>query len=200
MITIEEKLNLFTRIVYDKVEKQNADAINKFNQECGSIIQEKTEEFTKQAEIIEKQIEKEGEKEKLQIISKAKIQGKKLVIGKNNDIFNDAVKSVLECAKTFTDTEQYRSMLFKDISSAIRELNDSTHMELCLTEKDAKRYREDIEKAFEGRKLEISCNDSLVGGFVLIDIAKNMKIDMSYVDRVNSSRDIIGERLFEILQ
>jgi hypothetical protein len=39
-----------------------------------------------------------------------------------------------------------------------------------------------------------------VGGFVLIDTDKNIKIDMSYTDRVNSSKDLIGERLFAILQ
>ncbi len=200
MITIEEKLNLFTRIVYDKVEKQNADAINKFNQECGSLIQQKTEEFTKQAELMEKQIEKETDKERLQILSKAKIEGKKLIVSKNNSIFNDAVEGVLECARIFTDTEQYGSMLINDIKSAQKELSDSAHTELYLTERDAERYKDKLVEALGGRKLMIVSDNSIVGGFVMVDTVNNIKIDMSFTDRVNSSRDLIGERLFEILQ
>jgi vacuolar-type H+-ATPase subunit E/Vma4 len=200
MITIEEKLNLFTRIVYDKVEKQNADAISRFNQECGSLIQQKTEEFTKQAELIESQIEKETEKEKLQMLSKAKIEGKKQIVAKKDEIFNDAIKSVLECARDFTETKQYEEMLIQDIKSALIEMSGSTSMVLYLTVKDSDRYDDKIKDIFKGRALKIACDDSLVGGFVLIDTDKNIKIDMSYTDRVNSSKDLIGERLFAILQ
>jgi len=200
MITIEEKLNLFTRIIYDKVEKQNADAINKFNQECGSLIQQKSEEFTKQAELIEKQIEKETEKEKLQILSKARIEGKKLIVEKKDEIVEDAVKSVLERAKDFTETEQYGEMLIQDIKSALMEMGDSTSINLYITEKDSNRYNDKIKEIFNSRDLKITCDDSLIGGFVLIDIEKNIKIDMSFTDRVNSSRNLIGERLFAILQ
>lgn len=200
MITIEEKLNLFTRIVYDKVEKQNADAISKFNQECGSLIQQKTEEFTKQAELIEKQIEKETEKEKLQILSKARIEGKKMIVDKKDEIVEDAVKSVLESARDFTETEQYEEMLMQDIKSALMEMEGSTSMKLYLTQKDSDRYKEKINDIFNGRKVNITCDDSLVGGFILIDTEKNIKIDMSYTDRVNSARSLIGERLFAILQ
>lgn len=200
MITIEEKLNLFTRIIYDKVEKQNADAISKFNQECGSLIQQKTEEFTKQAELIEKQIEKETEKEKLQILSKARIEGKKLVVDKKDEIVEDAVKSVLERAKDFTETEQYGEMLLQDIKSALMEMMDSTTINMYITEKDSNRYNDKIKEIFNSRDLKITCDDSLIGGFVLIDTEKNIKIDMSFTDRVNSSRNLIGERLFAILQ
>lgn len=200
MITIEEKLNLFTRIVYDKVEKQNADAISKFNQECGSLIQQKKEKFTKQAEAIEKQIEKETEKEKLQILSKARIEGKKLIVDKKDEIVEDAIKSVLESARDFTETEQYGEMLLQDIRSALMEMDGSTSIEICLTEEDSERYKDKIKDIFNGIDLKIACDDSLIGGFALIDTEKNIKIDMSFKDRVNSSRNLIGERLFAILQ
>lgn len=200
MITIEEKLNLFTRIIYDKVEKQNADTISKFNQECGSLIKQKTDEFAKQADLMEKQIEKEAEKEKLQILSKARIEGKKMIVDKKDEIVKDAVNSVLVSARDFTETDQYGEMLMQDIKSALMEIGDSTSMNLYITEKDSARYNDKIKGIFNGIDLKITCDDSLIGGFILIDMEKNIKIDMSFTDRVNSARNLIGERLFAILQ
>lgn len=47
MITIEEKLNLFTKIVYDKVEKENSQEIKKFEEEYGGLVEQKKNEFKK---------------------------------------------------------------------------------------------------------------------------------------------------------
>ncbi|WDC83458.1 hypothetical protein PL321_12075 [Caloramator sp. mosi_1] len=41
MITIEEKLNLFTKLVYEKVEKENSIVIRQFEEEYGKILEEK---------------------------------------------------------------------------------------------------------------------------------------------------------------
>lgn len=78
MITIEEKLNLFTKLVYEKVEKENRDIIQRFEEEYGKILIEKKKEYEEEAKNFEERVKSEIELNRTQILSKAHIKEKEL--------------------------------------------------------------------------------------------------------------------------
>lgn len=200
MITIEEKLKLFTKIIYDKVEKQNQSTIEKFNNEFGSLLSQKRQEFEKQAEDIKNESEKNIQKEKVQIISKARIEEKRIILENRKEMFDELVNSLLEYCRAFVDTEEYKVLFLSDFKRASGEMEYSNSIEIITTSKDYSRFKKDIDEVFKGKNISYTQDDDIIGGFILVDTEKSIRMDMSMPDRILSSKEYIGEKLFEALQ
>lgn len=200
MITIEEKLKLFTKIVYDKVEKENQRAIENFNKEYGNVIEQKKQEFTREVEEKTLQSQKDIEKEKLHILSRARIEEKRIILGKRMEIFEEAIQGMLDYAVEFTETDEYRDMFLKEFESAVLEMEGCPRLDIYLTQRDKARFTDEILKLLEDKKAEFHIDDEIAGGFVMLDVDGSIKLDMSLYGRIQNARAYIGERLFEILQ
>ncbi|EYE89020.1 hypothetical protein Q428_04830 [Fervidicella metallireducens AeB] len=199
MITIDEKLNLFTKIVYDLVEKENRITIEKYNKEFGSLIEEKRQEFTREAQEILSKRKKNLEKEKLQIVSKARIQQKKILLEKRKELLEKMIIEVEDIAREFVKSQKYKDMFIKELKSAFNEVCGSDEFIICLTEKDAKDFEREISDIFSGKKVSVLRDNDIIGGFVLTDRDKNIKFDLSFLSRISNSRNLIGEKLLDLL-
>lgn len=200
MITIEEKLKLFTKIVYDKVEKENQKAVNEFNKEYGNIIELKKLEFSTEANEMLQKSKRNIEKEKQHIISRARMEEKRILLERRGEIYEEIIKELVKYAEKFTESPEYESMFFKDFNTAILEIKESSSLDIYLTQKDTDRFRMKISGILKGKTLNFQCDDDIAGGFVLVDNMHNIRIDMSYTSRIKNSRDYLGQKLVEILQ
>ena len=199
MITIEEKMKLFTKIVYDKIEKYNQNAVTSFNMEYGNLVEEKKTEFTKKAEQIYDQEIKDIQKQKLQILSKARVDEKKIILGKRKEIFDEMISALQEYAKRYVQSDDYARVFFSDLEKVSAELINTRRIELIITNNDSLKLIEEIKIKLGSFDVQYKFDDEIIGGFILIDINNSLRIDMSIKSRIDDSREIIGEKLFEIL-
>ena len=199
MITIEEKIKLFTKIVYDRVEKENRGMVEKFNEEFGNIIERKRQEFINEAQNILSQNTREIEKERTKILSRARIEEKRIALEANRTIFDKALKDLLKYAGDFAKTHEYSEMFFDDLERIKPQLKGSI-IDIYVTKSDFERYKNNIDEAFDGKTINYFIDDELIGGFKAIDKSISIKFDMSFSGRINEARELIGRKLFEILQ
>lgn len=199
MITIDEKINLFTKIVYDLVEKENRLTIEKYNKEFGSLIEEKRQEFIREAQEILSKRKKNLEKEKLQIISKARIQQKKILLEKRKELLERMIIEVENVSREFVKSQKYKDMFIKELKCAFNEVRGSNEFTICLTDEDAKDFERDIIDIFSGKKVSVLRDNGIIGGFILTDRDKNIKFDLSFYSRISNSRNLIGEKLLDLL-
>lgn len=196
MITIEEKIKLFTKIIYDKVEKQNQVTIDKFNCEYGNMIEQKKKEFQEQAEEIMSEGLRDIEKEKTRILSRARIDEKRIVLESQKRIFNETLEQLVDYASKFTEDNSYGDILMRDMDMAFAELDNGSNINLYITSKDKKRFEMAIAQKFNAELITIEIDDSIIGGFIAVDGVHNIKIDMSFLSGIMNSKNYIGERLF----
>lgn len=199
MITIEEKLKLFTKIVYDRVEKENRAMVEKFNEEFGNIIERKRQELINEAQNILSQNIREIEKERTKILSRARIEEKRITLEANRAIFDKALKDLLKYAEDFAKTPEYSEMFFDDLERIKPQLKGNI-IDIYVTKSDFERYKNNIDEAFDGKTINYFIDDELIGGFKAIDKSISIKFDMSFSGRINEARELIGRKLFEILQ
>lgn len=197
MITIEEKLNLFTKLVHEKVEKENREVIVRFENEYGELLNNKRVEFQKIAEELEKNSKEKIEKEKRQRISKAHIQGRKTVLERKNKIYKRAVEDILSYIEIYRNNRSYKEFIIKSIERVLKN-NNIELLSITLTKKDFDILEADIRKVV-GTSAEILIDDSIVGGVVIIDKVNNIKYDMSLNNIVEEKSEMIGEKLFGML-
>lgn len=200
MITIEEKLKLFTKIVYDKVEKENQRVVEDFNNEFGNVIEQKKQEFSREANERSLQSQKNIEKEKLHILSKARIEEKRIIMEKRMEIFEETIEELINYAIKFTDTDEYRDMFIKEFKSAVLEMDKCSNLDIYLTERDQLKFKDEMLRVLAGKTATFHSDDEIAGGFVMLDMEGNIKLDMSLLSRIQNSKDYIGEKLFEVLQ
>lgn len=199
MITVEEKLKLFTKLVYDKIEKENQTEIDKYNSEYGNIIDEKKKEFEKQAEKMDSEKMKEIDKKKNQIISRAKVEEQKLLLQKKKEIFDEAVEEIKNYSKEFTNSEDYKELLLKSLKESMEDLKESKNISFYVIENDRDKFKKTIAEMYPDTNFKIDVDDNLIGGFTVQDEDNNIKIDMSLMSKIESSKEVIGEKLYSML-
>lgn len=199
MITIDEKLKLFTKIVYDKVDKESQKLVESFNNEYGNLVEQKKQEFIKEANAMLLQSQKKIVKEKLHIISKARIEEKRIIMEKKMKIYEETVKELIEYAKVFAGTEEYKEIFFRDFRNAILEMNECSSMDIYLTQRDMMRFKDEILSITADKTVVLHYEDEIAGGFIILDNRRNIKLDMSFSSRIQNSKDYLGQKLFETL-
>lgn len=200
MVTVEEKLKLFSKIVFDKVEKKNEIQLSEYEKLHKSIIGDKSSEFEKQANAMLEKGMNEIEKERILIISKAKMNEKKLILKTKNNLLNELLLSLTEQLKSFVDTDKYNEMFIEEINKTSSVLKDSSEIVVELTGKDIERFKYEIKKAFKNKSVELKENNDLIGGFYAIDVKNDVKVDFSLMNKIDMSREYAGEQLFNLLQ
>lgn len=200
MITIEEKLKLFTKIVYDKVEKENQKVINEFNDEYGNVLEQKKNEFTTEANEMMEKSTKNIKKEKQHIISRARMEEKRMLLEKRGEIYDETIEELIKYAEKFTESNEYEKLFFRDFNAAILEVKECSNLDIYLTQKDAERFKMRISTILADKTLNFYQDDEIAGGFILVDGMYNIRIDMSYSSRIKNSRDYLGQKLVDILQ
>lgn len=200
MVTVEEKLKLFSKIVFDKVEKKNKSELSEYANKHENLINDKTSEFEKQANVMLEKGMNEIDREKVLIISKAKMNEKKLILKTKNNLLNELLISLAEQLKTFVDTDSYKKLFIDEIYKASSVLKDSSEIIIELTAKDKERFKDEIKKAFKNSSLSLKENDDLIGGFFAIDVKNDVKVDFSLMNKIDMSREYAGEQLFNLLQ
>ncbi|SHE60644.1 MULTISPECIES: V-type ATP synthase subunit E [Caloramator] len=196
MITIEEKLNLFTKLVYEKVEKENRIVIQRFEEEYGKILSEKKKEFEEEASKLDKKVKSEIELYRTQTLSKAHIRGKKIILERKNSIYNKAIEDVICYISENKSRKEYKQYFSNKLISIIKN-NDIKEANLIVTRQDWDLWGKDLDK--ETRLLNVVFDESVSGGFILIDLKNNFKYDFSIENIVDENREKIGEKLFAML-
>jgi F0F1-type ATP synthase delta subunit len=121
------------------------------------------------------------------------------VLEKRKQIFDEVKRESLEYARSFIETDKYKELLISDLQRASQEIDLSHGIEVFLTQYDAERFEEDIRRIFS-QSVNLCIDNELIGGFVILDKVESAKFDMSILQRINSAKDIIGEKLYELLQ
>lgn len=200
MVTIEEKIKLFSKVVFDKVQKENQQEIDKFNKEYGSLLEKKKAEAKANADKMYEDGAKKVDKQKSQIISKARVDEKKLVLEQKNKIFDEAIDEITEYSKKYLANENYKSDFLNSLKEAFSDLNVNDDTCLYVTSDDADKMKNEVLNLFPDRKIDFKVNDDIIGGFILEDKTINTRMDMSFVNRIDDAKELIGEKLFALLK
>ncbi len=206
MITIEEKLNLFTNMVLDKAKKEYDMEAERLNEEIKEKIAAYTKELNEEKEKLIHDMEKKGKEEKARLISHANISKMKAMHNKKKEILEDVFKALTEKARSYTDSEEYESFFNKAVYKVIDSFSDVQGLMFYVSEKDYHRFSEVIYKAgeenqFQEDSIQINIsNEDIIGGLVCTDDKKTYKIDLSIRYIIKNNENYIGTELFNMLK
>jgi len=203
--TVEDKLKLFAKIIFEKVEKDSEEKIIEFTKSHDEILEKEKENVLKESESMIKQMRKKAESKRQQIISKANIDKQHALLKKRKELFDRAVDDIRNIASDFTNSPEYLSYLEKSIESSLSKI-DTTQIVIYIKSNDMGAYNKKIQYFIDKyKKAGVSvmieeAKKGILGGCICEDENKTMRVDCSMASAIEDNKGLIGKVLMDNLQ
>lgn len=199
MVTIEQKLTLFSKLLSQELKEEVSQKTMELEKEYEGKIAESKYKIDKQAADIIDNARKRAEAKKIELISKGKMSSKKETMLTTEKVVVRFTEALIERARAFVDKPVYETYL-KHTVAQLEELKDYANpLVIYMQEKDIARHKDFIEKELikigvKKEQLEFEKAESdIIGGLIIADPTLNMKIDMSMQSIIEESKDRIVE-------
>lgn len=205
MVTIEQKLSLFSKLLQQDIKAEIGEKIEGMEKEYAEIMSEHKRKVDKDADDIIENARKKGEIKRLELISKAKMQTKKqtmLTKEKYIGVFMEHLKARVVAFKT---TPEYKKFLENSMSKLDDLRSYDTDFVLYMTKEDQAQYGEYVLTQLEATGISRDKftpavkEDSMIGGIILDSPLKKLRIDLSIATLIDDHRDEIVEMLFQAI-
>jgi vacuolar-type H+-ATPase subunit E/Vma4 len=202
MITIDDKLDIFYKLVYKDEEEKCKRFLEEQEERNKKILEEKTSSLMEAKENLLERKRNLAEIQKNQMISKAIEKNRERILSKREELLEDLMQTLEEKAKEFTKTNDYENYVLSKIQKLINEVEEHSII-IGLTKIDLERLKNSIIKIGEESNKEISFSvitKDLIGGFILSDKNRTYNLDNSFKIIIFSNRYEIGKKLHGFLE
>ncbi|MDM8534315.1 V-type ATP synthase subunit E [Clostridiaceae bacterium HSG29] len=205
MITIEDKIELFRKIVLDKINGDFKE-INNYLEDEKKIEDIKIEKdaIDKSKSYINKFVKKANE-EKERAVIEANKNSKEKILEIKNKFIDEVYQSLLETCSVFMDDNSYLS-IFEKLANNVKDAADEfEEIKIYLLKKDFDEKLSDIQEIFKRIFTEKEINYYISeydfkGGFILYNGDESVKLNVSLESIVSYNRIFIGNEVHKLLE
>lgn len=202
MTTIEDKINLFSKIIYDKVNEEKEDKIKAFNIESEKILNAEIEKINELRKNLKIDISKKYNIKANEIVAREKLNKQRAILALKDELIKNTLSEIKARLLYFISSQEYKDYFINSLEKMIQELEEGKYY-LILLERDYKRFRVEISNLLEKYSqisLEVKTSEEeFIGGIIIKDIEGTFKIDNSLYSKLEESREIIGIKVMEML-
>ena len=202
MTTIEDKISLFSKIIYDKVNEEKEVRLETFYKEAEMKIIAEKERLQELRRSIESEVVKKSNIKANEIVAKEKLNKQREVLFLKDKLIEDALENVREKLMDFVSSEEYRPYFISALQTMLKGIDSGSYYVIVL-ERDYKKFRNEIEVVLSKNSnvnVEIMISEEdFIGGLIVKDFEGRFKIDNSISSKLQESKEIIGVRVMEMM-
>ena len=175
MVTIQEKLNLFSKLVYQDLVDSQYKELKMIEQENNQYIENFKNELEKRVDDINFDINNKIIQKKNEMISKANLEVKHKILLKKQEFVDILINELITKAYDFTNTSNYYDYFKKSYTTILDKLWDKKIIQIELLNKDRQRFQVLIEELSNKKGISpnnisyIDARDSIIGGLIVSD-------------------------------
>jgi len=202
MTTIEDKISLFSKIIYDKVNEEKEERLEVFAsvaQEKLDIERGKIEELMRSLQI---EVSKKSNIKANVIMAKERVSKQREVLLLKDKLVKDALEDVRQKLVEFVSLPEYKPYFISALKKTFERIESGNYY-LIVLKRDYERFQDDIEVLclkYPQRNVDIVVSEvDFIGGLMLKDFEGKFKIDNSINSKLQDCKEIIGVRVMEVL-
>ena len=176
MITIEDKIESFNRILNEEGDEKDAEGLKKIACETESLITEYKAKKYEEIEKLKRDYRAKLESKSDKIRSKTLKEGQDIILNTNKEIYDEFFKALKEELNNSYMTEKGVSYLKNTLKNVKSEINSNDIV--YVYEKSFERDKEIIKNVLGDIKVEKSL-DIKVGGFEIENVEKTYRLNYS---------------------
>ncbi|AVP53902.1 hypothetical protein K144313037_20960 [Clostridium tetani] len=195
MVTIEDKINLFSKIIYGEVDdKINSELDELENVEKDTIEKEEREVKkyrNKNIQSVEKKIKSKFEKE----VFKLKLEEQQQLLNLKENMINETLESLKERIIDFTKSDEYINYIKSHLDNTLKDIENKESIIIYFNKKDLEKFKKVINKD----NVEVS-NESkdIIGGYIIQDKNNKFRVDCSLEISIEECKEKIGISITEL--
>lgn len=205
MITIEDKIELFRKIVLNKINddfKKNESYLE--DEKKTEDIRIEKDAIDKSKSYIDKFVKKANE-EKERATIEANKNSKEKILEIKNKFIDEVYQSLLETCSIFMNDERYLSIFEKLVNNVKDASDEFKEIRIYLLKKDFDEKLSDIQEIFKRVFTEKKINYYISeydfkGGFILYNEDESVKLNVSLESIVSYNRLFIGNEVHKLLE
>ena len=197
MITVEEKLEIFHKIVYREEEEKFQRALKELEELNLQALEDRRKELqAHRDEIVRRKISM-AKIERNEAMAKAIEKNKAQLRQKRKDLQDKLMNEILKKADQFVDTDEYYEYLCENINKYLKEF-ENNEVVVYVRDKDMESIKGCIKGlvAVTGKSFVIeTMSDEKIGGFVISNSERTYNIDHSLKTLIEEKEYTIGQKL-----
>lgn len=201
MVTIEQKLTLFSKLLNQDIKEEMDKKFNALEGEYQRRIAENKFLVDKEAAEIIEQARRRAELKKVELISKGKLANKKEMMLVKEELIARFMTALENKIKDFTKTEEYKLYLSKKFQELKSLKGSKNHLEVYLMPSDYEMHQNFIKEGLvkiglKEDKLSFNLSDQdMLGGFIIEDPVLRIRIDESIRTLIQDKKDEMIEKI-----
>ena len=176
MITIEDKIESFKRILNEEIDEKYDEELKKIASETERLITEYKAKKYEEIEKLKREYRTKLENKTDKIRSKTLKEGQDIILTTNKEIYDEFFKALKEELNTLYMTEKGEEYLKNTLKNVKSEINSNDIV--YVYEKSFERDKEIIKNVLGDIKVEKSL-DIKVGGFEIENVEKTYRLNYS---------------------
>lgn len=202
MTTIDDKIELFNKLIFEKIYTEKKVEIDKFNKDKEEILKKEKEKHDEKRNVFINDVNKTGLIKKNEIIAKEGIEVQQKLLVLKRELLNETMEALKERIKEFTNTEEYKKFLFQLIEESISMLENKNYI-LSLTAQDKEKYGDEIKKLLSEKvngNIELKSSElDILGGIIIEEAEGSYRINNTLLSKVDETREYAGLLLTDLL-
>ncbi|MEW9097297.1 MAG: V-type ATP synthase subunit E family protein [Clostridiaceae bacterium] len=199
MVTIEDKINLFSKIMQDKVNE-------KINAKLEAVKKEEEEVFTKEEKSIKeykektlKDIQRKCNSMYEQEVSKATFDKQEELTNLKEAMIRKTLDEIKNRLKEFINSDNYEEYIFSRLNKTLEDMKDGESAFIYFNNEDLLRFEAKLTKYALGKNIEISNSAvNILGGYIVEDKLKRFRVDCSLDSSIEECIEEIGIKITDI--
>ncbi|MBU3128430.1 V-type ATP synthase subunit E [Clostridium tagluense] len=202
MTTIEDKISLFSKIIYDKVNEEKEGRLKDFRAEAQKRIDVEKEKIEELRRCLQRDVAKKSDIKANGIVAKERLKKQREMLFLKEKLIKEALENVGQKLVEFALLPEYKPYFLSILEKTLKEI-DSGDYYIIILKRDYEKFKREIGVVlsnYSDRNVEIKISEEdFIGGIILKDIEGKFKIDNSLYSKLEESKEIIGVRVMEML-
>lgn len=201
MITLDNKIELFSKLVLDKARGEYKEAMAQLEAVHAQKRQEMEASLEKQGRQYTREMESRAQHEKKKIISRAKGQARKNVLVKKEELFLQLKERLVKEIRRYCETERYPVFLKEKIDRSREELLVLRgELTVICRSSDEELIRHLLREAGLENPLVFDFDDEILGGLTLVDHDRGVKVTMTIDSVIEENTVYLGGLIHDLLR
>lgn len=195
MVTIEDKINLFSKIIYDEVDEKINFQLDKLKKVEAETMEKEEKDIEKYKNKNTQHINKKSDSKYEKAILELRIREQQELLSLKENMIDEILYSLKKRLVDFTNSDEYVDYIKKYLDNTLKSIENNEGSIVYFNEKDKEIFKKIINK----KDVEISDETKdIIGGYILQDKNNKFRIDCSLDENVKECKEKIGISITEL--
>lgn len=201
MVTIEQKLSVFNKLLQRSMEDGFTEEMKHLREEYSEKLRQSNESADKEAKHIEERATRKARNMKAEALNKAAMNQRKAYMTAKEELFSIMLVHLRERVDAFIQSDEYEAYLLSLAKQLQEAENSPENIKIYATKEDCIKYGEKIATVMpsilkDGKNIDIA-EDKIIGGLILLNVDSNTRTDLSIKTLLEENKAYMMQTFFQ---